>query len=348
MARTQRFTEVIERLGVDRVLRPAGALPQTAEALDASGPVRPYEFELDVHRLCLDATSFRNIRAEAGGDPDAMGRRVREIVAARGKMHNPVTDSGGIALGTVRAVGSLFESPPQIGAQVVTLASLTLTPLQLDTIVHVDPDSAQIEVRGRAYVCERAPWGLLPEDIETDRALEVYDVYGAASHTARLAPRSGVIYVLGCGHAGQLAMAAARDSMDDGIIVAVDVDATSVQRAKDSGLCDIGVVADLQSPLTALAAVQSAGAPPADLTVVVVNAPRCEPFAILATKERGTVLFFSMATNFSAAALTADGMGHDVTMLIGSGYTPDVGGYALDLVRRTPPLQAVPHAGGRS
>lgn len=332
---------MIQRLGVDRVIRPAGTLPQTAEALDASSPVRPYEFELDVQRLCLDATSFRRIRSEAGGEPEAMGQRILEIVAGRGKMHNPVTDSGGIALGVVSAVGDRFENPPAIGSRVVTLASLTLTPLKLEAIVHVDPNSAQVEVIGKAYVCERAPWGIQPEDIDTARAVEVYDVYGAASHTARLAPKSGVVYVLGCGHAGKLAMAAARDTMIDSIIVGVDIDPVLVQQVETSGLCDIGIVADLQDPLAALAAVQRAGAPLADFTVVVVNAPRCESFAIMATKERGTVLFFSMATNFTTAALTADGMGHDVTMLIGSGYTPDVGQYALDLVRRTPALQTV-------
>jgi hypothetical protein len=32
-------------------------------------------------------------------------------------------------------------------------------------------------------------------------------------------------------------------------------------------------------------------------------------------------------------------MGHDVRMLIGSGYTPDIGAYALDLVRRSAPLR---------
>jgi len=46
-----------------------------------------------------------------------------------------------------------------------------------------------------------------------------------------------------------------------------------------------------------------------------------------------------MATNFSTAALTADGLGIDIRMLIGSGYTPDVGAYSLDLLRRTPALQ---------
>ena len=88
-----------EGLGVDRVLEPSGAFPQPAERLDASAPVRAREFELAVDRLCLDATSFENVRSGAGGDPARMAERVLEIVAARGKMHNPETDSGGVALG---------------------------------------------------------------------------------------------------------------------------------------------------------------------------------------------------------------------------------------------------------
>ena len=35
---------------------------------------------------------------------------------------------------------------------------------------------------------------------------------------------------------------------------------------------------------------------PAELTVVVVSATRCEPAAIVLTAPRGIVLFFSMAT----------------------------------------------------
>ena len=105
-----------QRLGADRVLAPAGALPQPAERLDASGPVRPYEFEVAVERLCLDSTSFRNIRERSDGDPDRMATRILEVVARRGKMHNPETDSGGVALGTVTAVGERYGSPPSRGS----------------------------------------------------------------------------------------------------------------------------------------------------------------------------------------------------------------------------------------
>ena len=327
------------RLGADRVLAPAGVLPQPAERLDPSGPVRPYEFEVEVERLCLDSTSFRNIRERSDGDPRRMADRILEIVASRGKMHNPETDSGGVALGTVSEVGERYGSPPEVGQRIVTLVSLTLTPLRLEAVTRVDPADPQVEVSGTAYVCDRAAWGPVPEDLPLRAVLEVYDVYGAGSLTRALAPDAGTVCVLGAGHAGKLAMAAAREAMDGGTVVAVDVDAAAVARAEELGLCDIGVTTDLRDPLGALEAVRAAGAAPADLTVVVVNAGGCEPSAILLTADSGTVLFFSMATNFSTAALTADGMASNVRMLVGSGYTPDVGAYALDLLRRTPALR---------
>ncbi|HST40963.1 MAG TPA: hypothetical protein VLK58_15710 [Conexibacter sp.] len=338
--RTDSTAQLAARLGADRVLDPAGALPQPAQRLDAGGPPRAAEFEVAVERLCLDATSFRNIRAAAGADPARMAARIAEIVAARGKMHNPETGSGGVLLGRVAAVGDAVSNAPAVGDRIVTLASLTLTPLRLDAVTRVDPDSAQVEVRGTAYVCDSAPWGAVPDDLPGDLALEVYDVYGAASHTRALASAGATVAVLGTGHAGKLALAAAREAVGaDGTLIAVDRDAAAVERIAALGLCDVAVTADLRDPLGAVAAVQAAGGEAADLTIVVVSASGCESGAIVLTKEGGTILFFSMATDFRTAALSADGMGHDVRMLIGSGYTPDVGGYALDLVRRCAPLR---------
>jgi L-erythro-3,5-diaminohexanoate dehydrogenase len=61
--------------------------------------------------------------------------------------------------------------------------------------------------------------------------------------------------------------------------------------------------------------------------------PGAEHGAVLATRDGGTVVFFSMATSFSAAALGAEGMAADVTMLVGNGYTPGHAAMALDLYR---------------
>jgi L-erythro-3,5-diaminohexanoate dehydrogenase len=331
--------DIRHQLGADRVITPPGALPQPAERLDPSGPVRPYELEVAVERLLVDSTSFRSIRERAGGDAERMGERIAQIVSSRGKLHNPDTDSGGVLLGTVAAVGEGRGSPPSVGERIATLGSLTLTPLRLDGVDRLDPASPQVEVRGTAYVSGRSAWAPVPDDLPLATALELYDVCAAAPQTRDLADGAGAVCVLGAGHAGRLALAAARDATPDGTLVAVDVDAAAVERAIESGLCDIGVTADLGDPLAALDAMRASGAPPADLTVVVVNASGCEPTAILLTGEGGAVLFFSMATSFSAAALAADGIGSSVRMLVGSGYAPDGGAYALDLVHRSEALR---------
>ncbi len=80
---------------------------------------------------------------------------------------------------------------------------------------------------------------------------------------------------------------------------------------------------------------------PADVTVVCVDVPGCEGGAILSTAQGGTVIFFSMATSFSAAALGAEGAAADVTMLIGNGYVPGHAAYALDLIRGNPAVRAL-------
>ena len=331
--------DIGERLGAGRVLEPPGALPQPAERLDPSPPVRPHEFEVSVERLCVDSTSYRNLRERAGGDPRLMSELIAEIVDARGKLHNPQTESGGVLLGRVTAVGEDYRDPPVVGDRIVTLGSLTLTPLRLDSIRHLDPVSPQVEIRGTAYVFDRAAWAPVPYDLPLTGALEVLDVCPAASQVRALAPLDGTVCVLGAGHGGKLALAAAREAMAGGTVVAVDVDPDAIETVREFGLCDVGVIADLRKPTTALEAVRAAGVGPAELTVLVVNATRCEPTALLLTADEGTVLFFSMATSFSRAALAADGIGSSARMVIGSGYSPDRGSYALDLVRRSKDLR---------
>ncbi|HEY9240482.1 MAG TPA: L-erythro-3,5-diaminohexanoate dehydrogenase, partial [Streptosporangiaceae bacterium] len=95
------------------------------------------------------------------------------------------------------------------------------------------------------------------------------------------------------------------------------------------------VIADARDPVGLATKVRAAGGP-ADVTVVCVDVAGCEGGAILATAQEGTVVFFSMATSFSAAALGAEGMAADVTMLIGNGYVPGHADLALDLIRSEP------------
>lgn len=47
-----------------------------------------------------------------------------------------------------------------------------------------------------------------------------------------------------------------------------------------------------------------------------------------------------MATSFQVAALSAEGAGKDIDMLIGNGYAEGCIDFAFDLVRRHPALRA--------
>ena len=59
-----------------------------------------------------------------------------------------------------------------------------------------------------------------------------------------------------------------------------------------------------------------------DLAVSCVNVPDAEMAAILATRDGGIIYFFSMSTSFTKAALGAEGVSRDVTMIVGNGYAP--------------------------
>ena len=108
-----------------------------------------------------------------------------------------------------------------------------------------------------------------------------------------------------------------------------------------AGLADEVRQADARNPLAVSAAVREALGEPADVTVVCVDVPGCEHGAILSTAEGGTVVFFSMATSFPAAALGAEGLGADVTMLIGNGYVPGHAARAMELARTVPGVRAL-------
>ncbi|MGZ6468639.1 MAG: L-erythro-3,5-diaminohexanoate dehydrogenase, partial [Bdellovibrionota bacterium] len=79
----------------------------------------------------------------------------------------------------------------------------------------------------------------------------------------------------------------------------------------------------------------------ADLVINVANVSGTEMASILATRDKGTVYLFSMATSFSAAALGAEGVGADVTLMIGNGYTAGHAALTLDILRESNELRTI-------
>jgi len=345
-------TSLGDPTGLHRVLDRPLVLPQAAQRLDTRRELWPDEVRVGVERLNLDAASFRQLERthtrDGVVDRAALRASVLAIVADRGKMQNPETGSGGMLVGTVEEVGPESPLGLAVGDRVATLVSLTLTPLVLeDGLADWDGTGEQVPCRGYAVLFGRSVAARLPDDLPTDLGLAVMDVCGAPALTARVVSehlergtstdgtdtRDGpVVAVLGgAGKSGSLSLAAAAASGAARTIGVVPTEAEA-DLLTDAGLADVVVVADARDPIALRDAVVGAGGP-ADVTVVCVDVPGCEGGAVLATAPAGTVVFFSMATSFSAAALGAEGLAADVRMLVGNGYVPGHAAYALDLLR---------------
>jgi L-erythro-3,5-diaminohexanoate dehydrogenase len=328
-------------VGRRRVIEPAGVLPQAAWRLDARPDIAADEVRIRVERLNLDAASFRQLAEKHGGDGDAVRAEVLEIVETRGKMHNPVTGSGGMLIGTVAAVGSESPLALKVGDRVATLVSLTLTPLRItDGLRRWDGRGEQVPAEGTAILFGRSVAAVLPDDLPAELALAVYDVCGAPALTDRVVrecdhPGVTVAVLGGAGKSGSLSLAAAR--LAGARTAAIVINAKEADTVRD--LADGVAIADARDPVAVRRAVGEALGGPATVTVVCVDVPGCEHGAILATAAGGTVVFFSMATSFPAAALGAEGLAADVTMLIGNGYVPGHAEFAVDLLRRVPAVR---------
>jgi L-erythro-3,5-diaminohexanoate dehydrogenase len=97
---------------------------------------------------------------------------------------------------------------------------------------------------------------------------------------------------------------------------------------------------DCTDPFAVVDALRSAlGGGLATVVFVCANVPGCEAGAILACEDEGSVVFFSMATSFTSAALIAEGVGKFPRLLIGSGYLPGHAHLAFDLLRRNSRLR---------
>jgi L-erythro-3,5-diaminohexanoate dehydrogenase len=329
--------------GLRRVVSPRGVLPQRADVLDPSLPAGEDELAIDVEALNVDAASFRQLEIAAAGDGERIAADIAGIVAARGKMHNPVTGSGGILIGRVREVGPLHPAAGALarGERIATLVSLTLTPLRLDRVTALRREAHVVECEGTAILFASGLWARLPDDLPRAVALAALDVCGAPALVARHLRPGRRVLVVGAGKSGALVCAQARESLRGaGEVAAADPSAPALAALAGAGLVDRTIAADATDAVALLAQLPAAGGP-YDVVVSCASAPGTEMACLLAVKDGGIVIFFSMATSFTAAALGAEGVGKDALLVIGNGYVPGHAELALGLVRRHPGLRAL-------
>jgi len=326
------------------VIEPKGVLPQPAFRLDNDfSTLYDNEILVEVIALNIDSASFTQIEEEAGHDLAKIEAKILAIVGERGKMQNPVTGSGGMLIGTIAQVGpALADRELKPGDKIASLVSLSLTPLRIEKITKIHPEIDRVEIQGQALLFESGIYAKLPEDMSEGLALAALDVAGAPAQAAKLVRPGDSVLILGAG--GKSGMLVAYEAMKrvgpTGRVVGNihhGPDQATLERLK---LCHTVVQADATQPLELLKAVLEAnGGREYDLVINCVNVQNTELSSILPCRNGGTVYFFSMATHFGKAALGAEGIGKDVNMIIGNGYTKDHAEITLWELRENPALR---------
>ncbi|MBQ2781718.1 MAG: L-erythro-3,5-diaminohexanoate dehydrogenase, partial [Oscillospiraceae bacterium] len=281
-----------------------------------------------------------------GGDEKKIGEMIMGIVAERGKQQNPVTGSGGMFKGVVSHIGEDLLAKPgfdlKVGDKIVSLVSLSMTPLRIDKILAIHKDIDRVDIEGKAILFESALYAKMPEDMSEPLALAALDVAGAPAQARKLPHEGDNVLILGAnGKSGVLCgWEAMKKVGPNGKVVGVVRNPKQVADLMELGVYTDVIVADCTKPVEVMeAALAVTGGKEYDLSICCVNIESCEMSAILPVRDDGKVYFFSMATSFTKAALGAEGIGKDVEMIVGNGYTKNHANITLDVLRENAKLR---------
>lgn len=327
------------KYGTHRVIEPKGTLPQPAYKLDNTMVIFDNELLIDVITLNIDSASYTQIQDATNRDAKKMEEMIMSIVSERGKMQNPITGSGGMLIGTIKQIGQNFPNKKiKVGDKIATLVSLSLTPLKINKITHLDPNHDQIDIEGQAILFESGIFAVLPADMPEKLALAALDVAGAPAQVDRLVKEGDTVCIIGGG--GKSGILCCYQAMKNvgltGNVIVVEYSPENAQRIIDMNLAHNVIIADATNVMDVYQKVTEITGPRGcDVTINNVNVPNTEMTSILITKGQGVIYFFSMATSFTKAALGAEGVGKDIHLIVGNGYAKGHAELTLNILRES-------------
>ncbi len=304
------------------------------------------EILIDVDYLNIDSASFSQLKQVTKGDIEEIKELIIAIVNEKGKMQNPVTGSGGMLIGKIEAIGDVLKDKIdlRVGDKIATLVSLSLTPLKIDEIIKIYPEIDRVEVKGKAILFESGIYAKLPIDMEDKLALAVLDVAGAPAQVKNLVKEGNTVLILGAtGKSGLMCSCMAKKMVGKtGKVIGQARNEKRARFLEITEFCHEIIIADVLKPIDVLKeTLKVNNGQGVDISINCLSIPNTEMASILPVRDGGTTYFFSMATNFTKAALGAEGIGKDVTMIIGNGYTKGHAKLALDLLRESEVLRKI-------
>ena len=331
--------------GLERSLTPRWTLAPSAWELDNSRELREGEIRIALERVHVEGTSFRQICQEAGNDEERIKEKINDIVIRRGKLHNPITDTGGLLCGVIEEIDRSYENTRGFkpGDKVICNASLAGLPMYIDRITNIDKVYSQFDAEGYAICLPGMPVNKRPDDIPVDLLLFAFNESGTiytVSNDAKDKKRIAVLAnnnLMAMVYGYTIRKAAGPDAEVYCILdrnTPVSAEGPKVEEFKKKVFTDVHYV-NVMRPVECLK--QFADKPPVDMMVNCADIPGAETISVMATRSGGTVIFANFISNYNIALYVTEATSKDLNIKCADGYLDRYAEFDFEIVREIAP-----------
>ncbi len=331
--------------GTVRVLEPKYVLPTSAWKLDNNRNIFPNEIRISLRRIHLEGTSFEQIRTEANDNEEKIRQKTIDIIIRRGKLHNPVTDTGGVAIGVVDQIGAEFnnELNLKVGDEVLCNASLASIPMHIERIHSIDWAFHQLEVDGYIIANDKMPFVRVEPDLPVELLMFAFDESGSLYQVNSMVGNKKRFLIVGNSVITNLLFGYTirRAAPPDAEIVCLF--AKQIDLRVTGGGTDLLMkkvfneihYTDIMKPVEC---VERLGIDSQfDISINCAEIPGAETINILAAKPGGSVMFTNMINNVNIALYITEAIQKPLNIRGAEGYVDNYDSFDIEVVKEMAP-----------
>ena len=331
--------------GIKRVLEPQHVLPTSAWRLDNSRNIYPDELRVSIKRIHLEGTGFKQICTEVNDNEKKIKQQIIDIVIRRGKLHNPVTDTGGLVMGVIEEIGSEYHNPQglKVGDKIICNVSVASVPMYIEDITSLNKAFNQVEATGYAIVHDLIPLVKIPEELPLDLMMFTFDQSGTLYRLHQLIGDSKKFLVVGNSMLTNLlyGYVIRREAGPDAEIVCLFDKRTSMRmvgKGIDELIEKVFNEVHFINILRPMECMRQLNAESLfDFSINCAEIPGAETINILATKPEGTVLFANLINNLNIALYITESMSKPLCVRCAEGYLKEYDIFDMEIVREMAP-----------
>ena len=327
--------------GTNRVLEPQHVLPTSAWRLDNCRALSKGEIRVDIKRIHIEGTSFKQICMESNNNEQRIRQKIMDIVIRRGKLHNPVTDTGGLFYGIVSEIGEEYDNKKNFvpGEEVVCNASLASVPIYIDKVLSIDRAFGQAEIEGYAILYNEVPLVRRPEGIPINLLLFAFNESGTLYRISNTAVGKRKFLIVGNNLLSNLLFGYAVRKVareDAEVVCLLDKKADIVLKGKSVNdliakvFTEVHYV-DILKPMECLSGLNADSL--FDLSINCADIPGAETINILATKSGGTVVFANLINNYNIALYITESISRQLDIRCADGYLEAYDEFDIEIVK---------------